>query len=591
MRNTSQINDAFCAILGDGVWGSHGGYLARSAAMMREWVCDSLASRDIEGKVTCWDPHVALVLTETGPKYLLKEDLGGGYTRCGYLYFFGPFADLVLALTLSPETRGHQRRVYNGLIQHFISLGCGTTVLMPRPHRNIRDIQMMIADVPTTKKILRRGMEFLTDDRDFEVLTHDGTYKVTLGIIGQPGHGIRVRTEDGPPGNTDRARRAAEAKGDQHVVQTLRTKDGCSRGVAGSFSESAELVWAFVKEPLGGNAESLSQVRLLFSDSAEKLDTARFFSLMPDLLRVAAGPLHRALEVEGFYGQAKSNLSVALRALHAKFTQTDGFQQEKKGAFFSKGLNSRVPATKYSAKECRLLEALAPADTADEIAAKLRDPTYAGTPFRSRYEYEIRLCALVVRYESEMHRKNAKGRTLLCVMRSAAAAEYLLKGMRYTCREITPGPTPLPVGTTGNEALHAELNKWFGNMNRHHADRFELALSLSLLAKMLGHVALACFPRTVQLRHGKILRRLLGKLRFSGIQPSDHASTKKRGQDVLKKKRPTTHAGQTRETAERGPKQKRRKKGETPSCPRICYQERSRQLAPKKSRIRIDEIR
>ena len=128
-------------------------------------------------------------------------------------------------------------------------------------------------------------------------------------------------------------------------------------------------------------------------------------------------------------------------------------------------------------------------------------------------------------------------------------------------------------------------------MNRHHADRFELALSLSLLAKMLGHVALACFPRTVQLRHGKILRRLLGKLRFSGIQPSDHAGTKKRGQDVLKKKRPTTHAGQTRETAERGPKQKRRKKGETPSCPRICYQERSRQLAPKKSRIRIDEIR
>ena len=415
-----------------------------------------------------------------------------------------------------------------------------------------------------------------------------------MGIIGQPGHGIRVRTEDGLPGNTDRARRAAESKGDQHVAQTLRTKDGCTCGVAGSFSESAELAGAFVEEPLGGNAESLSQVRLLFSDSAEKMDTARFFSLMPDLLRVAAGPLHRALEVEGFYGQAKSNLSVALRALHAKFTQTDGFQQEKKGAFFSKGLNSRVPATKYSAKECRLLEALAPADTADEIAAKLRDPTYAGTPFRSRYEYNEAPCALVVRYESEMHRKNAKGRTLLSVMRSAAAAapaEYRLNGTRYISQEITPGPTPLPVGTTGNEALHAELNKWFGDMNRYHAGRFELVLSLFLLAKTSGRVALACFPRAVQLRQGGILHRLPGRLRASGIQASDHASPKKRGQDVLKKKRPTTHAGQTRETAERGPKQKRRKKGETPSCPRICYQERSRQLAPKKSRIRIDEIR
>ena len=175
-HNTSQINGAFCAILGDGAWGSDGGYLARSAAMMREWVCDSPAFRDIEGKVTCWDPHVALVLTETGPKYLLKEDLGGGYARCGYLYFSEPFADLVLAFTPSPETRWRQRRVYSGLIQHFISLGCETTSLMPRPRRNIQDIQIIIADGPTTKKISRRGLEFLRNAREFEVHAHDGTY-------------------------------------------------------------------------------------------------------------------------------------------------------------------------------------------------------------------------------------------------------------------------------------------------------------------------------------------------------------------------------------------------------------------------------
>ena len=102
---------------------------------------------------------------------------------------------------------------------------------------------------------------------------------------------------------------------------------------------------------------------------------------MPNLRCVAADPLHRALEVEGFYGQAKSNLSVAVRALRAKFTPTDGFHLEKTGAFFSKRLNSRVLATKYSAKECRLLADLVPADTADELVAKLRDPKYVGTPF------------------------------------------------------------------------------------------------------------------------------------------------------------------------------------------------------------------
>ena len=270
MHNTGQIDDAFCAILSDGVEQSPGGYLARSAAMMREWVCTSPTFRNIEGKTTCWGRYLSLVLTETGPRHLLKEDLRDGYTRCGNVYYAEAFADLVLAFTLSPETHGCQRRVYNGLIQHFTALGSETTFLMPRPHRNIRDIQMMIAEGGTSKKIVRRGLQYLKDAREFEVLAHDGTYKVAMGLIGQPGHGVRVRREDGQTGNAEDSRKAAKDKGDQHVVQTLRTKGGCTCGVAGSFSESAELVRSFVKESVHGDKESLSQVRMFFSDSSEK---------------------------------------------------------------------------------------------------------------------------------------------------------------------------------------------------------------------------------------------------------------------------------------------------------------------------------
>ena len=107
----------------------------------------------------CSDPYIALVLTDTGPRYKLKADLASGYERCGNVYFAQSFADLLLSLALFPETKGRQRRVYNGLAQHFLYVGSEGYFLAPRPQQGVREMQMIVIKTDESRVILSRVME------------------------------------------------------------------------------------------------------------------------------------------------------------------------------------------------------------------------------------------------------------------------------------------------------------------------------------------------------------------------------------------------------------------------------------------------
>ena len=134
-------------------------YLGRSARLMGEWVRESTHFNALRGKVMCSDPYIALVLADTGPRYKLKADLAGGNGRCGNVYFGQSFADLLLSLTLSPETKGCRRRVYNGLVQHFLSVGSEGCFLAPRPQQSVREMQMTVIKTDESRVILSRAME------------------------------------------------------------------------------------------------------------------------------------------------------------------------------------------------------------------------------------------------------------------------------------------------------------------------------------------------------------------------------------------------------------------------------------------------
>ena len=488
------------------------GLLERSAAMLRGWVEGSPNFDLIRGRATSWDDFVALVLTEGGPKYLLKADLGSGFTRCGNVYFTEAFGDLLLAIALSPDTKGCQRRVRGALVDHFDAAGSLASFLTPHAGRVIRDLQKLVVSGPLARRVVSRCFEFLTDTGEFEILSHDGTYKVAMGIIGQPHHGLKTRRR--PVGSAA----PSSQRGDEvHVVQTLRTKSGCTCGAAGSYSEGRQFVRSFLERAIQGDKRRFSQVRMLFTDSPEKVDAKSIHQLFPQLRCVAADPLHRILEVEGFFGKARTELSAALRLVHAKFSPRADFHLgAESGGFFSKMRASAGKTAADTADELSLKRDFAPRREADILIQRLADPGYLDAPFRSRHEYMELICALIVKFNNQMGRTNDKGRTLLGVLRSAlnpATVEYLLNGSRYLCGNLAARGNRLPVGTAGNEALHAELKLWFSNMNNYHRDRMDLSLSLFLMVKLVGYYAAVAFPCTLQLRQGEVIRRLLNKFR------------------------------------------------------------------------------
>ena len=181
---------------------------------------------------------------------------------------------------------------------------------------------MMVIKTDESRVILSRGVEFSANIKDFEVITHDGMYKVAMGLIEQPGHGVAVRRQKGGP-----------PKGEIHVVQTLRTKSGCTCGVMGAFSEGSAFVWSFVKTSLAGG-RALTQVRLFLTDSPGTMDTASMFALLPELVCVAADPPRRALEVETLFGKSRSGVSAALRKLRRKFAPKSQWSLDGTGFCF-----------------------------------------------------------------------------------------------------------------------------------------------------------------------------------------------------------------------------------------------------------------
>ena len=66
----------------------------------------------------------------------------------------------------------------------------------------------------------------------------------------------------------------------------------------------------------------------------------------------------------------------------------------------------------------------------------------------------------------------------------------------------------LPTGTTGNEQLHAELNRWFRGIVQMHKSTLRLKLRIFQTAKLIAHNAALYNETTVQIKQTHLLHRV-----------------------------------------------------------------------------------
>ena len=83
------------------------------------------------------------------------------------------------------------------------------------------------------------------------------------------------------------------------------------------------------------------------------------------------------------------------------------------------------------------------------------------------------------------------GKTIADLLHQAAAgdrAEWLFNNLRMRHLFSKAENILLPVGTTSNESLHAEINGWFRQTQNLHPATLKLKLSILTLSKLLAPI-------------------------------------------------------------------------------------------------------
>ena len=112
---------------------------------------------------------------------------------------------------------------------------------------------------------------------------------------------------------------------------------------------------------------------------------------------------------------------------------------------------------------------------------------------QSRAEFVHYLAALVKLFPKEVKRKGAGGRStihqVLVRLAEPSKSEWLFNYSRQRQALSRKERELLALGTTSNEALHAELNRWFRTIHQMHQTTLDLELIAFKLLKLLTHVS------------------------------------------------------------------------------------------------------
>ena len=143
--------------------------------------------------------------------------------------------------------------------------------------------------------------------------------------------------------------------------------------------------------------------------------------------------------------------------------------------------------------------------------------SYLAVPFSGHADYIAALRRIALDYPDFMGRKNDKGIKMLEVLRNGSRSRhfyYLYNASVF--RRLHHGP--LPVGTTQNGALHAQIRSWTTVVHRKHRDTLELASQIFALYKSLAW-HLETLPMMRGMRESRAISVIAGLLERESSDP------------------------------------------------------------------------
>ena len=341
--------------------------LHESALLIRKWnaKCSDKMRTELERNNK---QILVRVLTKNGPEYWVKERTGTCYRFSRELYYTSQFADLMLSHLLLNQ--GKIRTTVNALYHHFAGRSV-TPGLLPQ---NREVWNHIAADIVFHDSVKSKKKELLwkaAEGGEFEVVSHDETFKTLFCVIGQ--------------------RKMSQRQGEVHALHTFRGFTGCTIGVSLQRSTSSRCFKKAVEETF--ERDLAAKVKFLYSDCP-----ARIFKIardvFPSLLGVGEDPIHLPIRLEYCWGEKRTEASQRVLELHRKF---------------------RVPCHKIVSfwhPEARAAVSTPwPTNISAETRSKDEWKSFCSVPFQEQDGYEnyvTELAKIAITYRDLMRRKTAK---------------------------------------------------------------------------------------------------------------------------------------------------------------------------------------
>lgn len=291
-------------------------------------------------------------------------------------------------------------------------------------------------------------------------------------------------------------------------VISIRGRSGSVLGLLPAVDESSEEIWRCIKDSLP--EEGICQVEHVATDAPSQKLHAQLAAVLPQFQGLSLDPTHAAMRYEQATNGRKTAGSMLLRRFMVKFTGHDASMVgDVWGAMFDgAGQHDLSP------QEAKLREQILTTSMSRRRAARVIQDAGDLEVWPTRIQFIEAIAALASQHSADMARKiegtKISVAKVLHGLTSPDKMEWLFNSLRYRHTLPLQVRLLLPSGTASNEALHAELNGWFRQIQSMHRSTLCLKLDILRLGKLLSHNTSLYSPTARQMPQSHVLARRLG---------------------------------------------------------------------------------
>lgn len=337
------------------------------------------------------------------------------------------------------------------------------------------------------------------DHAECSYLSIDGTFRVCLSLLGQP------KFNDPPS-----VRQQFPYTGESSITRviSIRGRSGAVLGLIPAAGEGPSHILHCLQSALP--ERGLQQVEHIAVDNPSGKLFQELKGTLCKLTSVSLDPTHACMHYEQALGKHRSAGSGTLRKFMAKFCGRDpDITANIWGPMFEGNNCPRI-----TGQEQKLREEIKSGSMPARKAQQVLSASDALKVWPTRLQFVEAIAALAAVHSEDLARKidgtKITVATILYNLTAGDRMEWLFNCLRY--RHFLPEAVRvlLPSGTASNEALHAEINAWFRQVQQMHRSTLALKLRIQQLGKLIPHMVALHSPTSRQMPEGHLLARYLG---------------------------------------------------------------------------------